>query len=252
MKIYSWNVNGIRAAVRNGVVSWIKRAKPDILCMQETKAQKEDFPDEIKKIKGYHIYSVSAKKRGYAGVAVLTKQKPKKVVDKIGIRRFDQEGRFLLIEFEDFYLFNTYFPHSQRGLARLDFKKDFNNAYLKFVSKLKGKPVVLTGDFNAAHNEIDLANPKQNENNAGFTEEERDFIDKMVESGWKDTFREIHPKSEKYTWWTYRFNARARNVGWRVDYFFVKEKDMDKVRKADILDHIKGSDHCPIMIDFDI
>lgn len=248
LKIYSWNVNGIRAAVRNGLLDWVKKAKPDILCLQEIKAKEEDFPKEIFEL-GYHVYICSAEKKGYAGVAVLTKEEPKKVVNKIGKKEFDSEGRFLLLEFDKFYLFNTYFPNSQRELVRLNFKMKFNEYYLKFVEKLKGKPVLLTGDFNVAHNDIDLANPKQNEKNAGFTKEEREFIDKLESKGWVDIFRKKHPETVKYSWWTYRFNARKRNIGWRIDYFFIKEKYLKKIKKAEVHDDVNGSDHCPVSVE---
>jgi exodeoxyribonuclease-3 len=249
IKIYSWNVNGIRAAVRNGFMDWFNKERPDILCMQETKAHDKDFPQEIKDLKDYKIYHSPAQKKGYAGVAILTKVEPIKIIDKIGIDKFDNEGRFLFLEFSDFYLFNTYFPHTQRELVRLDFKQEFNEAYLNFIKQFNDKPIILTGDFNVAHQAIDLKNPKQNERNAGFTTEERSFVDKLLGSGFVDTFRQMHPETVKYTWWSYRFHARERNIGWRVDYFFVPAAFSKNIKRAEALDDVYGSDHCPILVD---
>lgn len=251
-KIYSWNVNGIRAAVRNGFMDWFNKEKPDILCLQETKAHDDDFPPEIKNIPDYYLYHSQALKKGYAGTAILTRIKPLKIIDKIGVEKFDSEGRFLVLEFEDFYLINTYFPHTQRELARLDFKQEFNEAYLKFIRQFKDKPIILTGDFNVAHQAIDLKNPKENERNAGFTIEERSFVDKLIKEGFVDTFRYFHPKDIKYTWWTYRFGARDRGIGWRIDYFFVEKSFIENIRVAEILDDVYGSDHCPILIEIDV
>jgi len=251
VRIYSWNINGIRAAVRNGLIDWIKKEKPDILCVQEIKADEKSIPKEIMELKGYYKYFNSAEKKGYAGTAVFTKIKPDGVINYIGVPKFDTEGRFLFLEFKNFYLSNTYFPNTQRGLARLGFKQEFNDKYIKFVKKLKDKPVILTGDFNVAHNEIDLANPKANEKNAGFTIEERAFVGQLTRTGFIDTFRYFHPKEEKYSWWTYRFKARDRNIGWRIDYFFVQKSLIKKVRRAEILDKAYGSDHCPVMIEIE-
>jgi exodeoxyribonuclease-3 len=252
MKIYSWNVNGIRAAVRNGFLDWFKKTKPDILCLQELKAHDEKIPDELKNLPGYHLYTSEAKKPGYSGTAILSKVKAKNIITKIGQPKFDSEGRFILAEFDKFKIFNTYFPHSQRELARLDFKLKFNNDYLKFIKKINTKRIILTGDFNYAHNEIDLANPKQNQKNAGYTEPERKFGDELEKLAWTDTFRHLHPKTQKYTWWTYRFNARERDMGWRIDYFFIRQEDLKYLKKASIYDKVKGSDHCPISIEIKI
>jgi exodeoxyribonuclease-3 len=182
----------------------------------------------------------------------LTKIKPLKVIDKIGVEKFDSEGRFLVLEFEDFYLINTYFPHTQRELARLDFKQEFNEAYLQFIKQFKNKPIILTGDFNVAHQAIDLKNPKENERNAGFTIEERSFVDKLIKEDFIDTFRHFHSKDIKYTWWTYRFGARDRGIGWRIDYFFVQKSFLKNIKVAEILDDVYGSDHCPILIEIDV
>jgi exodeoxyribonuclease-3 len=251
-KIYSWNVNGIRATVRNGFMDWFTKEKPDILCLQEIKAHDDDFPPEIKNIPDYYLYHNQAQKKGYAGTAILTKIKPLKVIDKIGVEKFDSEGRFLVLEFEDFYLINTYFPHTQRELARLDFKQEFNEAYLQFIKQFKNKPIILTGDFNVAHQAIDLKNPKENERNAGFTIEERSFVDKLIKEDFIDTFRHFHSKDIKYTWWTYRFGARDRGIGWRIDYFFVQKSFLKNIKVAEILDDVYGSDHCPILIEIDV
>jgi exodeoxyribonuclease III len=249
LKIYSWNVNGIRAVTRHGLIDWIEEEKPDVLCIQELKAQEKDIPKEVVKIDGYYKYFNSAKKKGYSGTAILTKIKPVGAINYIGIPEFDDEGRFLLLEFENFYLLNVYFPNTQRELKRLAYKQEFNNAYLKFVKKFKDKPIILTGDFNVAHNEIDLKNPKQNTRNAGFTIEERVFVDQLIKANFVDTFRHFYPEKKKYTWWSYRFGARDRNIGWRIDYFFVPKSFIKKVKKSEILDRVYGSDHCPVMIE---
>jgi exodeoxyribonuclease III len=253
LKIYSWNINGIRAVLRHDFLKWFNQTKPDILCLQEIKAHEDDIPKEIKELKDYHIYLNSAQKKGYAGTAVLTKIKPLKVIKKIGEPAFDKEGRFLFLEFENFSLLNTYFPHSRRDLVRLDFKQKFNRKYLSFVKKMsQKKPLILTGDFNVAHREIDLKNPQQNKKNAGFTIEERKFVDQLLALNFIDTFRYHHPQEEKYTWWSYRFHARDRNIGWRVDYFFVPQTFIKKIKQAEILDDVYSSDHCPVMISIEI
>jgi exodeoxyribonuclease III len=252
MKIVSWNVNGIRAAVRNGFFDSVKKIKPDILCIQETKAHEDVIPDEVKDLKGYYFYNNSAQKKGYAGTAVLSKNPAKQVIDKIGVKKFDSEGRFLFLEFDKFYLFNTYFPHTQRELTRLEFKQEFNKAYIKFIKKYNDKPIILTGDFNVAHQEVDLTNPKSNERNAGFTIEERVFVDELNKNDYIDIYRELYPKKIQYTWWSYRFHARVRNIGWRIDYFFIPKKLKTKVLKVAILDKILGSDHCPVSLEIDI
>jgi exodeoxyribonuclease III len=249
MKLYSWNVNGIRAANKKGFLTWFKKTKPDILCLQETKAHTDVFPDEIKNIPGYNFYHSQARKKGYSGTAIFSKIKPKKIIQKIGVKQFDDEGRFLLLDFGKYKIFNTYFPHSQRELARLDFKLKFNKSYLNFVKKLDSQFAILTGDFNYAHTEIDLANPRQNIKNAGFTPDERQFGGQLEKLGWVDTYRHLHPQTQKYTWWSYRFDARSRNMGWRIDYFFIKQKYLGRLKKAEIHDKVMGSDHCPISLE---
>jgi exodeoxyribonuclease-3 len=250
LKIYSWNVNGVRAAIKNGLIKWIDQSEPDILCLQEIKADASVFPQELHDKEGYEVYANPATKKGYAGTAVLTKIKPIRVVQAMGEAKFDSEGRIQLLEFEDFYLVNTYFPNSQPELVRLDFKVEFNRKYLKFVRQFKDKPIILTGDFNFAHHEIDLANPKANHKNAGFTFEERAYGEELIENNFVDSWRMTHPNEIKYSWWTYRFGARSRNVGWRIDYFWLDKELMLKLKSAEIHDEILGSDHCPISIEF--
>lgn len=254
MKIISWNINGIRAAYRNGAFTWLSSQKPDFICLQETKANLKDIPEEIRNLNGYNLYLSPADKKGYAGTAIFSVKKPTKIISKIGIKKFDAEGRFLLLEFPNYKIFNTYFPHTQRTFARFDFKLKFNEAYLEFLKKIEtdNKPLILTGDYNYAHEPIDLANPKQNLKNPGFTLEERSFGDQLEKLGWIDIFRHLHPHTARYTWWTYRANCRARNIGWRIDYFFVKNNIISKVKRAEIFDQIKGSDHCPILLDINL
>jgi len=252
LRLYSWNVNGIRACLRHGFLDWLRQNKPDIVCLQEIKADASVFPKELYDEAGYHLYLAHADRKGYAGVGILTRVEPLKVIDKIGVEKFDAEGRVLMLEFEKFYLCNAYFPHSQRELARLDFKQEFNAAYLKFIKKFKDKPVILTGDFNVAHREIDLARPKDNTKNAGFTPEERAFMDKLLAAGWADSFRELHPQTVKYTWWSYRFHAREKNVGWRIDYFLVPTKIKAKIKSAEVYDKTEGSDHCPVGVEIEL
>ncbi len=245
--LVSWNVNGIRACLRNGFLEFLEKYKPDILALQEIKAKEDDIPMEVRYYEGYYKYFNPAKKKGYAGTALFTKIKPIKVEFGIGDEKFDSEGRVITAEYDKFYLVNAYFPNAQHGLARLDFKIEFDEKIHRYLNELRSKkPVVLCGDFNVAHKEIDLANPKQNEKNAGFTPEERAWMDKFLGDGYVDTFRMFTKEGGHYTWWTYRFNARARNIGWRVDYFVVSEDLKDKVKKSWIMSDVYGSDHAPI------
>lgn len=255
LKIVSWNVAGLRSCIGKGFFDWLQKAKPDVLCLQEIKISESDLTDEMRNPKGYHTYWNPAKKKGYAGTAVFTTAKPKSVETGIGIRKFDEEGRFLILRFDNFILVNAYFPHSRRDLERLDFKLEFNDAFLNLVERLrkesKGR-LVLTGDFNVAHEEIDLANPKQNVKNAGFTPQERAWADRFVSKGYVDMFRAFVKEGGHYTWWTYRANARKRNIGWRIDYAFVPTQFLQHVKDAYVLDKVLGSDHCPIGIDLNI
>ncbi len=244
MEIVSWNVNGLRACIRNGFLSWLEKENPDIVCLQELKLSEK--PDIT--FKNYLTYWNISKRKGYSGVGVLTKTKPLKVIDKLG-KEFDDEGRLLCLRFRDFWLVNAYFPNAGRGLPRLDFKLRFNREIEKLIKKLeKEAPVIITGDFNVAREEIDIANPKQNVKNAGFTPEEREWMNSFLEKGFIDTFRYFHKEGGNYTWWTYRFHARERNIGWRIDYFVVSKKLIRRVKDSIILKDVKGSDHCPIKL----
>lgn len=249
LELLSWNVNGIRACIDKGFIEWVKQRDPAICCLQETKAQ----PNQISlsfDLPNYHIYWSSAKKKGYSGVATLTKIKPVSVSQTLGKKEFDEEGRFLQIEYKDFYLINLYFPNAQRELKRLDFKLQFNQTLLAYLNELKEnkKGIILCGDFNVAHKEIDLKNPKINQNNAGFSPKERAFFSELLKNGYIDTFREFDQSPEQYTWWTYRYNARLKNIGWRIDYFVINQEFRESLKLAFILKEVMGSDHAPIGI----
>ncbi|MCD6204900.1 MAG: exodeoxyribonuclease III [Candidatus Marinimicrobia bacterium] len=248
MQLISWNVNGIRSAYRKGFMDWLKHQNPDILAIQETKARMDVLPHDLLNIQGYHSIFSSAEKKGYSGVALYTKQKPQQVSTGLGISRFDQEGRTIIADYGDFVLFNIYFPNGQKNEERLQFKMDFYDAFLGVVDARvrEGRNVIVCGDVNTAHREIDLARPKENENISGFLPIEREWMDKFISHGWVDTFRMFHPEPGNYTWWSMRTRARERNVGWRIDYFFVNEGFKDRVKDAFILSDVMGSDHCPI------
>ncbi|AGB04144.1 exodeoxyribonuclease III [Aciduliprofundum sp. MAR08-339] len=251
--LMSWNVNGIRAAVRNGFLKFLEKYNPDILALQEIKAREDDIPLEVRYYEGYRKFFNPARRKGYAGTALFTKIEPESVSFGIGDERFDSEGRVITAEYERFYLVNAYFPNSQHGLTRLDFKIEFDRKIHAYLNELRrSKPVVLCGDFNVAHKEIDLANPKQNEKNAGFTPEERAWMDEFLNDGYVDTFRMFTKEGGHYTWWTYRFNARARNIGWRVDYFVVSKDLVPHVKKSWIMSDVYGSDHAPIAMILEI
>jgi exodeoxyribonuclease III len=251
MKLLSWNVNGIRAAYKKGFLDWFKTAKPDILCLQETKAMKEQLPEDLLNVNGYTSYFSSAEKKGYSGTATYTKVIPVKVENGIGIKKFDSEGRFLVTEFEEFILFNIYFPNGKAKEERLQYKMDFYEAFLKHLKKLlkQGKKIVICGDVNTAHKEIDLARPKPNEKISGFLPQEREWIDKLLKTGFIDTLRVFNQKPEQYTWWDMMTRARDRNVGWRIDYFFISDNLKDNLKNAFILSEVMGSDHCPVGIE---
>ena len=255
MKLVSWNVNGIRASVKKGFEEIVKDFDADVFCIQETKAQDDQVSEALKNVSGYELYTNSADKKGYSGTGILTKQKPVEFKKNMGIAEHDLEGRITHSEYEEFHLVNVYIPNSGNGLKRLDYRagwdKDFTN-YLKVLSKTK--PLIITGDFNVAHTENDLANPKSNYNKtAGFTQVEIDGFDYMLnELNLVDSFRKLHPTSfDKYTFWSMRGGARDRNVGWRIDYFLVSESIWDKVKSAQIHDQIMGSDHCPISLEIE-
>ena len=251
MKIISWNVNGIRAVEKKGFVDLVYDMNPDVLCLQETKAQDDQVAEALKDFTDYHIYSNSAVKKGYSGTAILSKEKPLSVSTDIGIEEHDQEGRVITAEFEDFFVVTVYVPNAGSALKRLDYRTTWDAAFLEYISKLEAsKPVIVCGDFNVAHREIDLARPKANyDKHAGFTQKEIDGMDAYTNSGLVDTFRMIHPDEVKYSWWSYRGGARSRNVGWRIDYFLVSESLKDRVQKSEILNDVVGSDHCPVLIE---
>ena len=250
MKIISWNVNGLRSVYQKGALK-IDQMGADILCLQEIKASKEQLSSELVSPKGYYSYFNPAKKKGYAGTAVYSRQKPLSGEEKVGFKEFDDEGRFLKLDYPQFSLINLYLPHGGRRKEKLAYKLAVYDYLLNYLQKLKEKKVILTGDFNIAHEEIDLARPKENKNNIMFTPEERARIDRLVGSGFIDSFRKFYPqKKGAYTWWPYFANARARNLGWRIDYVFVAQKLAVKLKNAFILSEVKGSDHCPVGVEF--
>ena len=249
MKILSWNVNGLRAAQRKGFSDWLDKSQPEILCLQEIKAQPDQLPFDLLKPTNYHTFFHSAIKKGYAGVAVYTRKKPLAIKRKLGLKRFDQEGLLLQLEYKNLLLVNLYLPHGGRGKEKLDYKLEVYHHLFNYLKKLKRKNILLIGDFNIAHQEVDLARPKQNKNNIMFTPEERKQIDKLINLGFEDTFRKFHSGNGHYTWWPYAFNARERNMGWRIDYTFISKPLTPKIKDAFILPKIKGSDHCPIGVE---
>lgn len=245
MRLISWNVNGIRACVNKGFEEFFKDIKADIFCIQETKCQ----PEQIDLIfKGYKSYWNSAEKKGYSGTAIFSKKEPITVTYGIGIEEHDKEGRIITLEFENFYLVNNYTPNSKRELERLDYRQIWEDEIRSYLIKLnQTKPVIMCGDLNVAHKEIDLKNPKTNRKNAGFTDEEREKMTQLLEVGFTDSFRYLYPGSENaYTWWSYMGNAREKNVGWRIDYFIVSDDVKEQIKKATIYSEVMGSDHCPV------
>ncbi len=245
MKFISWNVNGLRACVGKGFLESFQKLDADIFCLQETKMQAGQLDLELP---GYHQYYNYAEKKGYSGTALFTKKEPISVTYGIGIEEHDHEGRVITAEFEDFYFITVYVPNSQNELARLDYRMQWEKDFLAYIKKLEEtKPVIYCGDLNVAHNEIDLKNPKTNRHNAGFTDEERGAFSRVIESGMIDTYRYFYPdKKDIYSWWSYRFHAREKNAGWRIDYFVVSESLKDRLVSADIHTDIEGSDHCPV------
>lgn len=250
MKISSWNVNGLRAVMNKGFMDWVNSDCADIICLQETKLSDGQLTLDIQDY--YQAFSY-AERKGYSGTAVLSKIEPLSIREGIGIEEHDKEGRTLTIEYESFFLVCVYVPNSQRELARLEYRRKWNNDFKKYLVKLdKIKPVIITGDFNVAHNEIDLKNPKTNTMNAGFTKEEREDFSSLLSAGFVDTFRYLHPEEIKYSWWSYMFKAREKNTGWRIDYFLVSERIKDKIIAADIETEVLGSDHCPVTLEIDL
>ena len=251
MKLFSWNVNGVRAIEKKGFSDWVSSESPDILCIQETKAKFEQLPDSLQNIDGYFSYWHSAEKLGYSGVATFSKQEPLHVQYGLGIDKYDKEGRVLITEFENFLLYNIYFPNGQKDEIRLQYKLDFYDDLLEILDDqvASGNNVIVAGDWNTAHKEIDLANPKANANYSGFMPVERAQLDTYVNHGYVDSFRLFHDEPDRYSWWTYRFGARQRNIGWRIDYFFTNQEFADNILDADIHEDIMGSDHCPVSIE---
>jgi exodeoxyribonuclease III len=252
MKIISWNVNGIRAVAQKNFFTDFEALAPDILCLQETKAQDDQVAETLSPINGYHIYSNSAEKKGYSGTAIISKTKPLSVSKGIGIEEHDNEGRVLCAEYENFYLVTVYVPNSGSDLKRLDYRQTWDLAFFNFLKNLESqKPVLVCGDLNVAHRPIDLTHPKANYNKyAGYMQQEIDGMDRFVGNGLVDSFRHFYPeKTGAYSWWSYRAGARAKNVGWRIDYFLVSEHFMPQVKSARILPDIMGSDHCPVAIE---
>ena len=274
MKFISWNVNGIRACVKKGFLDFFNEADADIFCIQESKMQEGQLDLELPE---YHQYWNYAVKKGYSGTGIFTKEEPISVSYGLGIEEHDQEGRVITLEFEDYYFITVYTPNSQSELARLSYRMKWEEDFLVYLKKLeetkpvifcgdlkesqpsltqeakpKKKPIIICGDFNVAATELDLKNPKNNVKNAGFTPEEREKFKTLLDSGFTDSYRYLHPDTEKYSWWSYRFKARERNAGWRIDYFLTSDSIKDKIKDAEILTDVMGSDHCPIELDIDI
>ena len=251
MRLISWNVNGIRACVQKGFLDFFKEVDADIFCIQESKMQEGQLTLDLE---GYHQYWNYAVKKGYSGTAIFTKQEPIAVSYGIGIEEHDQEGRVITLEFENFYMVTVYTPNSQNKLARLPYRMEWEDAFRAYLKELEEKkPVIMCGDLNVAHKEIDLKNPKTNRKNAGFTDEERNKFSELLESGYVDTFRHFYPEQEEvYSWWSYRFSARAKNAGWRIDYFVVSDCLKKQLVDAEIYTDVLGSDHCPVGLEIDI
>ena len=251
MKLISWNVNGLRACMGKGFLEFVAAESPDMLCLQETKMQQgqADVP-----LPQYHEYWCSAEKKGYSGTALFTKTEPLQVQYHLGIDMHDHEGRVITAEYPDFYLVTVYVPNSQDGLKRLEYRMQWEDDFRAYVKRLdETKPVIICGDMNVAHTEIDLKNPKTNRKNAGFTDEERSKMSELLGAGFVDTWRHFHPNIEGiYSWWSYRFHAREKNAGWRIDYFIVSERFMPHVNSARILTDVFGSDHCPVEMEIDV
>lgn len=254
MKLVSWNVNGLRAVINKGFEEFFKEADADIFCIQEIKMQEDQIDDKIREIfKGYNTYWNSAEKKGYSGTAIITKNIPLNIKFGIGIEEHDKEGRVITLEFDKFYMVNCYTPNSKRELERLDYRMVWEDAFRNYLLELnKKKPVIVCGDLNVAHKEIDLKNPKTNRKNAGFTDEEREKMTELLNAGFTDTFRYLYPdKTDTYTWWSYMFKAREKNAGWRIDYFIVSNSIKDKIKESYIYSEVMGSDHCPVGLDID-
>lgn len=251
MNLISWNVNGLRAVYKKGFMDFFKTINAEIFCIQETKMQEGQMILELEDYKQYFNY---AERKGYSGTAIFTKVEPKNVTFGFGIEEHDHEGRVITLEFEKFYLVNCYTPNSGRELARLEYRKIWEDAFKEYLKSLdKIKPVIICGDLNVAHKEIDLKNPKTNRKNAGFTDDEREKISDLLNSGFTDTYRKLYPdKKDSYTWWSYMGHAREKNIGWRIDYFLTSDRISSKIKETSIYEQIMGSDHCPIGLKIDI
>jgi exodeoxyribonuclease-3 len=248
IKMLCWNVNGIRAVVKKGFLQWLQKESPDILCLQETKASPENLTKDLLEPPGYQTYWNYPERKGYSGVATITKEKPVRAQNGLGIKAFDTEGRIIISEYPEFTLCNVYFPNGKQGAERLKYKLDFYDVFFNYMEprRLRGEKLIFCGDVNTAHQEIDLARPKENSKISGFLPVERAWLDKLVAHGYIDIFRQFNGGPGQYTWWDMKTGARARNVGWRIDYFFITENLLSQVAKAFIMPDVTGSDHCPI------
>ena len=254
MRIWSWNVNGLRAAHKKGFLDWLAECGGDIVGIQEIKALEEQLPDEVRTPSGYHGFFHPAQRKGYSGVALFTRDEPDEVLVGFGDERFDVEGRVIGVRFGNLIALSCYFPNGGQGPERVAYKLDFYAAFLEWMNAQReaGRILVVSGDYNTAHHEIDLARPKENQETSGFLPEEREWVDRYVDAGWVDTFRHFHPDTpDRYSWWTYRAGARAKNVGWRIDYHMVDEDNLSRVTASDIHDDVMGSDHAPIRLEID-
>jgi exodeoxyribonuclease-3 len=254
MKLLCWNVNGIRAAEKKGFIPWFFKESPDILCLQEIKATPDQLSPQLRNIPGYHTFWNPAEKKGYSGVATFSKSKPLSIKKGFGREEFDSEGRILITTFPSFTLFNIYFPNGKKNKERLQYKLDFYDEFLNYADNLREQNhhIIVCGDFNTAHKEIDLSRPKENEHISGFLPIERAWIDTFIDHGYVDTFRQFNTEPNQYSWWDLKTGARARNVGWRIDYFFVNKEFLPKVKNASIFPQVMGSDHCPVGIEINI
>jgi len=254
MKIISYNVNGIRAALKKDFVGWLQKENPDIICLQETKANKEQVETNLISDLGYHLFWFSAQKKGYSGVAIFSKQKPDRVIEGIGIEKYDFEGRMIRADFGNFTLINSYFPSGTTGTVRQDFKMEYLADVQKFIDELKKERpnILLCGDYNICHKPIDISKPENKKGVSGFLPEEREWVTNFIDSGFIDSFRMFDDSADKYSWWSYRAGSRAKNLGWRIDYHMVSEPLRSKIKSAKILSDIVHSDHCPILVELDI
>lgn len=254
LKFITWNVNGLRAAAKKGFVDFLRRESPDFLCIQEVKAMEDQIPFDVRLVEPYQSYFVAAERRGYSGVATYAKHSASKIITQLGEPRFDNEGRHLFLEYDNFILGNIYFPNGGRGDDRLKYKLEYYEKFLEFVTELKktGKMIIFCGDVNTAHKEIDLFHPKENQKKSGFMPEERAWLDKFIAAGFVDVFRKFNQEPHQYTWWDMKSRARDRNIGWRIDYFFVDREHEANVTAASLMPEILGSDHCPVKISVNI